>query len=324
MYLVGSSKIKILYRKRANNYSYTMASADEIRELLKENNAVIKKDITDSKAEIMTELKGDIEKAKTEILNSVNSTLDAHLSKINVLEEKVDHLEEIDRQRTEKELQQEVLNKKYNVLLHKVEENEPTQEALITEIVKLLSEISGQNVEFRDIDVMYRLGRKSENKRRPILIRFTTLIKRNSIIKQWKLFAEKNIEISEDFPEEIRTRRRQLLPLVKDLKAKGLKTSLRVDKLLVNGELWSVAKAEDFLAPNVKNNQEEEEGDHQQSKKRKEDQKDSSPSDVNNRKKLPLKLNINKAALPSIKGFFSPTASASKLELVRVQTPKKE
>lgn len=126
------------------------------------------------------------------------------------------------------------MERKHNVIFYKIQENEPSIEALQETMVKLLTEITNQTFELRDIDVLDRLGKKDENKSRPIVIRFVSLLKRNSIIKNWKLFTQKNIEDSEDFPEEIRNRRKELLPILKELKSKGKKAIFRTDKLLVD------------------------------------------------------------------------------------------
>lgn len=296
-----------------------MASAAEIRSLLQENNSVIKKDITEAKSEVVAALKKDIEEAKTEVLATVNSTLQTHLLKIDLLEKKVEILEENDRQRNEKDLQREVLHKKHNLLLYKVEEDELSQEALQVNTIKLLSDITGQNIDIKDIDYMYRLGKKEANKRRPIIIRFISLLKRDSIIKNWKLFSEKNMEISEDFPEEIRNRRKLLLPVLKDLKTRGLKVSLRVDKLLVNGEIWSTKRAEEFLRPI----DQESEAPVHTSNKRKE--RSPSPSKHNNKKKPSLKLNVIGTPGSSIKEFFQPSISPATKSpvIVLTRTPHK-
>lgn len=66
-------------------------------------------------------------------------------------------------------------------------------------------------------------------------------------MKKFKFFNSKNIEIYEDFPLEIRERRKQILPTLKLLKEKGLKAFLRVDKLFVNGEYLSVTKAQEYI-----------------------------------------------------------------------------
>lgn len=295
-----------------------MASLEEIKNLLLSNNSEIKKDITEAKNEVMSGLKKDIEEAKTEVLSTVNSLLQTHLEKIHNLEEKVDNLEEIDRQRYEKELQREVMDKKHNIIIHKVEENEPSAEALHIAMVKLLSEITGQIIELRDIDSMYRLGKKESNKRRPILIRFVSLLNKEMALKKWKLFSERNMDISEDFPAEIRRRRKIILPTLKELKGKGLKASLRVDKLVVNGEIWSIERAKEVIGSRI---QQPSDPTNSTSNKRDRSPNDSSPSKLNSSKKPQLKLSLNKTS--GIREFFQTSGSPKSKSPAVIHTPHK-
>lgn len=298
-----------------------MATLDEFQKLLLANNSVIKSDITAAKDEVLTELKKEIEEAKTGILDSVNKTLETHLVKINNLEQKVESLEVKDRQRLEYELQKEVVDKKHNVIIHKIEENEPSTEALQNAIVKLLSETTGQTIELRDIDVMYRLGKKDQNKRRPILIRFISLLKRDLIMKNWKLFSDKNIDISEDFPDEIRKRRKELLPILKELKSKGMRASIRVDKLLVNGEFWSIERAKECIDLASAGSSEKEVP--LNTKRGRSKSADSPPFKLNLPKKPQLKLDSSKPTGAAMKEFFQSTATPRSKSPIIVHTPHK-
>lgn len=215
-----------------------MASIEEIEKLLKTNNELLRADI-----------KTDINAANKEVLEAIESTLTLHQDQIKNIQEKLKRLEESEYNRAENELQRETRERRNNIILNKIEESEPSQEKLFEGILKLLNEATPENtIEKRDIDYLYRLGKKkNDGSRRPILVRLISLNTKNSILKNFQFFKNKNIEIFEDFPKQIRDRRREIMPIMKILKEKDMKATIRVDKLIVNGELWSLARAQEFV-----------------------------------------------------------------------------
>lgn len=211
-----------------------MMTAEVFKKLLCENNNVLR-----------TEIKTDIEEAKNETIASVNATLAIHHEKIVYLEQKVQQLEENAKLRDEKDLLRDVNDKRHNIILYKVGESESSNSELLAIVIKLFNELPDQKTTENDIDFLFRLGkRKSDNSSRPILIRLVSLMKKQTIMKSWKVFVDKGIEISDDFPVEIRNRRKEIVPYLKQLKLKGFKASIKIDKLWVNGEEWSISKAE--------------------------------------------------------------------------------
>lgn len=198
--------------------------------------ADIEKLLASQTKELETKMLTVVEKAKTEILTSVNQTLSQHAEKFVAIEEKIETL-------TEKDLQDEVEKRQNNVIFYKIAENENSQEALHEAMINMLNEIVGSNFEIRDINAMYRLGRKQEGHVRPVIIKFVSLLRKELIMKNRKKFTGKNVDIADDFPEEIRKRRKNAAPLIKALKEHGFKASLKVDKIRVNGEIWSWEKA---------------------------------------------------------------------------------
>lgn len=213
-----------------------MATVAEIQKLLTDNNKVIRE-----------EIKEDIDEANKVLLTSINSTLSNHQDQIDSLKQKVTDLELKDSQRKENEVQKEVKERRHNVILNKIDETEESQEALFKAIVDLMNE-AVEGIDPSDIDYLYRLGkRRNDGARRPILVRFVCLHKKEAIMKKWKFFASKKIDIFEDFPVEIRERRKEILPVVKLLKERGMRASVRVDKLLVDGEFWSLARAQEII-----------------------------------------------------------------------------
>lgn len=212
-----------------------MATIDQIQSLLTNNNKVIR-----------GEIKEDIDGAKTELLESINLTLMNHQEQLDSLKQKVLELENRESQRTENDLQKEVKERRHNIILKNFDENQESQEELHAKTVDLLTGIT--EITINDVDYMYRLGKKrNDNSPRPLVIRFLCLHKKENIMKNWKFFAAKKIDVFEDFPAEIRERRKELIPMVKALKQRGIRATIRVDKLLINGEHWSLARAQEFV-----------------------------------------------------------------------------
>lgn len=214
-----------------------MASIADIEKLFKANNELLRKDI-----------KKDIDDANKDVLEAIEGTLSLQQEQIKQLQNKVSEMEAKDQQRNEDELQREIKDRRKNIILYRIEENESSQEKLLDAIVKVLNEAVEENIEARDIDGVYRLGKKRDDgTRRPILIRFVSINLKNSIMKKFQFFKSRNIDIFEDLPKEIRDRRKEILPLLKLIKERGMKASLRADKLNVNGAYWSVPRAQEFI-----------------------------------------------------------------------------
>lgn len=301
-----------------------MATVEDVERLLKANNTVIRQ-----------EIKVDIDSAKDETINSINVTLTKHQEQIDALKNKITQLEDKDRKRDEDDLQREVVERRHNIILYKIEENEQSQGELLEAIVKLLNESVEEGVQTNDIDQIYRVGKKkNDGTRRPVLVKFISLIKKESIMRKWKFFNAKNIQIFNDFPAEIRERRKEILPLAKLLKSKGMKTSVKNDKLIVNGEHWSVAKAQEFVdEPPVEMEDlvvdKVAQGENLRTKKRDR----SSPASTNqspstHQKKQALSIDIQTASSSNerVKNLFlvpSPISSVNKLTAPFVTTPQK-
>lgn len=293
-----------------------MATVSEIEQLLKGQTK-----------ELQDNFHQELEKTKTDILQSVNKTLKEHSDRITDLDQDVKELRIKEEDRAERELQRDVNERKHNVIFYKVAENETSQDALLKAMIKMLNEEVENSFEIRDIDVLFRLGRRKEGDIRPILVRFTTLIKKELIMKHKKMLIEKHIEIAEDLPVEIRNRRKAMAPLVKALKENGFKASLRTDKIRVNGENWSLEKAQEALLEKEKSNITNKDSNINKRKEISPKNNQTSQSESKKRPpplKLPISQNNTPISATSIRKFFdSPKVSAAKSPIVTVTTPFK-
>lgn len=134
-----------------------------------------------------------------------------------------------------------------NVILYKIYENEKSQEALLGSVSKMLTENVDESITLADIDFLYRIGKKG-NEPRPVLIGFTTLLKKEKVMKNKRKLGVLNIGISDDLPLSLREKRKSLTPIVKSLYEKGFKVYIKFDKLIVNGEHCTEQKAKQILS----------------------------------------------------------------------------
>lgn len=273
------------------------------------------KDVLDAINKQSADLKKEITDFKQEMLTSIGATVSEHTAKINNIEKQI---EEID----EKVLKSEIEKRKNNMIFYKIAEVEASQDALHKAMVKMLNEEVQNTFEIRDIDFMFRLGKKREGQIRPVLVRFISYLKKELIMNNRKKLSEKSIDVADDLPNEIRERRKISAPLVKSLKEKGFHASLKMDKIKVNGEIWSVEKAREAVTePNLV----EEEG-SSNGKRNRSPQSDFSEMKNQNRKMRPppLKLVKNPASGTPITSYFSsPRTSAPRSPIIIVKTPSK-
>lgn len=145
---------------------------------------------------------------------------------------------EIEELKTENEILREKINyleknrRINNIILYGIKENETTSFCLMELIKKKFKGDLNISVDSRDINSVYRLGKKvKDSKGRPILISFVNNWKKNEIMKNKKKLI--NAFISEDYPKEVLDRRRELQSQLKEEREKGNYVYINYDKLVI-------------------------------------------------------------------------------------------
>ena len=87
----------------------------------------------------------------------------------------------------------------------------------------------------------HRMGRYQHNKTRPIVAKIAFYPNREEIRKAAKNLEGTQYSIGQQFPKEIQERRRQLVPTLKDAKSKGQKANIGIDKLYIEGKLYTTS-----------------------------------------------------------------------------------
>lgn len=121
-----------------------------------------------------------------------------------------------------------------NIILHKVPESETNARELKSIIIRtILSECKVDISNY--IDTIFRLGKKTENRVRPVLVSLTSIDQKMNIM--WnKKQHNSNLEISEDYPKDVSEERKRISPMLVTLRELNYKNvHLRYDKLFVDG-----------------------------------------------------------------------------------------
>lgn len=214
-----------------------MATIEDLVKMMRENSDQLK------------DIKKEIQDSKSDIKIYVEEKLGKIIADVNQLEEKVSAQDERLSNIEKRLIEREIADKKRNLILYKVIEDEKTPNDLQETILKLLTENIDHTIAPTDIDFAFRIGGK-KNEPRPIVIGFTTLTIKQAILKNKRNLTTKSIGLSEDLPDIIPQNRKRLSPIVKALFEKGYKVFLKYDKIIVNGEHWSEDKALQELGEN--------------------------------------------------------------------------
>lgn len=127
-----------------------------------------------------------------------------------------------------------------NILLHGLKETESNSNELMNLVVQFLNNI-GNKCGIREFDMwelnqVQRLGKKVDNKHRPILVKFTLAWRKVEILKNGKYFPATTYA-TEDFPKEVLQIRKELKIQQHEEKKKGNFAVIRYDKLVIKGKI---------------------------------------------------------------------------------------
>lgn len=128
-------------------------------------------------------------------------------------------------------------NRKRNIIIHGIKENETNRKELEDIILFLFNKGMKTSVTISEIDALFRLEIKKDSYSRPIIVKFLSQRKVWDILQNRKLLKGQNIYLNEDLPKPIIEKRKELYPLMKELRKKGELTFMKYDKLISNGKV---------------------------------------------------------------------------------------
>lgn len=85
-----------------------------------------------------------------------------------------------------------------------------------------------------EIERAHRVGRSTGRGPRPVVVKFMRHKDKSSILQRAKMLKGSNIYINEDFTESVRRKRKELMPKLREARARGDIAFLRYDKLVVH------------------------------------------------------------------------------------------
>lgn len=124
--------------------------------------------------------------------------------------------------------------RKRNLIFFGISDNEHSYfeiENTIVNIVKTKLKIDDFSV--NDINLVKRLGRRSDNKCRPVLVELVSLRIKLIILKKKGLLNPSPIYIKEDYPRHIQEIRKRLQPEVNKLRSEGKNAIIKYDKIVI-------------------------------------------------------------------------------------------
>ncbi|CAB3236823.1 unnamed protein product [Arctia plantaginis] len=176
------------------------------------------------KQEMSAQTREITEAVTKKVSESINEKLTALVEENNNLKTEVKTLQD-------KIKLMEDHKRKNNIIFFGMQE-EQNNKSPIDSITKLLEKYMNIHINPQEINNVYRLGAKQDNKPRPILVTFTTNWRKNEILKNKKKL-DHEIYIKEDLSKEILEKRKELLPQLQEERAKGKICYFVKDKIVI-------------------------------------------------------------------------------------------
>lgn len=172
-----------------------------------------------------------IEQLKISVQESITSNLD-------VLREKIENLEKDHRHLNNKIEFLDRKVRKNNILIFGVKED--NDKSVFEVVSAIFDEKLNIKLSIDCIANIYRIGKFKDNSfKRPIIIQFTSFLKKSEVIKRRRYLKGTNIFISDDLTETERAEKRVLNKHLKNAKDKNLNAYLKNNSIVVNGEVFT-------------------------------------------------------------------------------------
>lgn len=159
------------------------------------------------------------EKTTTTRLSEVDSDLSVVAKNISSFLPKLDYLD--------------IQVRKNNIMIDGIPESEKENGAESEEKVRQIfaEKLKLSGMEFERI---HRTGNSNGDRVRPIVARFVSYKDKVRVMECAKNLKGTNVYINEDYPEEVRQKRKELIPAMKAARERGEIAFLRYDKLIIH------------------------------------------------------------------------------------------
>lgn len=190
----------------------------------------IEKMLRELRADIKTDSDRSLERMENRITNTINQHTD---QQILIVHGEIDKIKQICSEQDKRLLEVEKQIRIRNLIFFAVDEGEKTYEELLKTITKIINEDLKVSCNKNELEMVKRMGKKHEDKTRPIIVTFTTYGKKIAILKNKKFLSNSSVYLKEDYPSQILENRKKLQEQLLKERAEGKIAYLRYDKLIV-------------------------------------------------------------------------------------------
>lgn len=170
------------------------------------------------------------EKVTEKVTQNINSILE---DKFKLFNEKYEDLKEKCENQEKRLYFLEKQARKNNIVFFGIKEIETTYFNLEILILNFIKEHFSQELDRRDIQEVRRIGKKGERPR-PITVTFCTLGTKINLFKNRNALKNTGYYITEDFPQNILEKRKELREQARIEREKGNLVKIKYDKLVIS------------------------------------------------------------------------------------------
>lgn len=188
----------------------------------------IRRDLDDQK----TAIEKSGEKVTEKVTQNINCILE---DKLKIFNEKYEHLKENCENQEKRLYSLEKQARKNNIVFFGIKDTETSYYHLESLIVNFIKEHFSLELDRRDIQGVRRIGRKGKRPR-PIIVTFCTLGTKINLFKNRNALKNTGYYITEDFPQNILEKRKELQEQARIGREKGNLVKIKYDKLVISGK----------------------------------------------------------------------------------------
>lgn len=190
----------------------------------------------DERGMTLTELYKNLQKLIAESTHEIKSEISNIHSKIQRIETEVNNFQNKQKTNCERITNLEKKLRRNNLIIFGLEEDD--SEDLPNKVLHFFNIVLRTKIDLSDIDCVFRVGRN--NKPRPTLVKFVTLHKKSSVLKQGVLLKNTKIAISNDLTKEERNDQKILREHLKIARNANVEAKIIRNKLHVNDTSFTV------------------------------------------------------------------------------------
>lgn len=188
--------------------------------------------------QLIRELRVDLNKDSAESLKQLETRITKNINehtdeKFGIIQDEIENLKKTSSEQDKRILELEKHIRYRNLIFFAVEEGETTYEELENKVLHIISKDMKVECNRKDLEMVRRMGRRDNDKVRPIVVTLTTYGKKISVLKNKHNLKEKNTYVKEDYPQKILENRKKLQEQLEKERNNGKIAYLRYDRLIV-------------------------------------------------------------------------------------------